>query len=478
MADNTNLSKLPPQAGTELGKSGTYIFYGYISAEEYNSEIRGKAGLQTLDIMRRSDPTIRAALLVCKNPVIGASWSMKPASDDPTDVEIAKFCDQELFHRNIVWPDTVREGLTCLDFGHSIFEKVLGPSTYKGQPRIGITKIASRKQRSIMRWATSDNQPGVTQITPTGGMIDIPRDKLIYIVNEREGENWEGIPLLRFAYKPWKIKDSLEIMHAIALERMSLGIPVARKNQNNMTTDESELAKVRQALRALRNNEEAYIEIPDSVLIEMLDMKGNSTKDILPTIQYYDRQITLSVLAQFLELGATGSGGSGSRAVSADHSQLFIKSLDAVARTIQQAFQNDLVKQLVDLNYSNLPNGYPQLDYSGLSDDDVKEISDAVSALMTAGALTADADLENNLRERLGLPELTKDRYENYDQDQQSQEGNEPGAEDNTTALQDAKKQLPPNKPAAKKPLNVSAEAKRIQAQLLANILDDHEVAA
>lgn len=413
---------LPPQAGEEIGKSGTFLLYGFISAEEYNRQLIGKFGLQQYDIMRRSDATVHSVLLICKNPIIGADWDIEPASDDPIDVEIAEFCERELFGRKVMWPDVMREALSCLDFGHSVFELVYEPCEFNGKARIGLAKIASRKQRSIMRWATKDGKPGITQVVPVtdgtgdnGPLIDIPRDKLVYVINEREGQNYEGISLLRYAYKPWYMKDNLEIMHAIALEHLAMGIPIITKGANNETADETELQKARNALRQMRANEEAYMEMPASLKIEMLDLKANSTKDILPTIQYLDRQITLSVLAQFLLLGS-GQTSAGSRAVSADHSQIFMKSLEAVARTIQQPFQQEVINRLVDLNYSNLPNGYPQLVFSHIDDDDSAQMATSIAALVTAGALTPDPDMENRIRDMLDIPQLTDDMVDNYDE--------------------------------------------------------------
>lgn len=415
MANQTNdIVKLPTDAGKEIGQSGTYMYYGFISGEEYNLDLVGKVGLQTYDVMRKSDATVHATLVVCKNPIIGATWDVQPASSEPDDIEIAEYVERELFERKIMWQDTLREALTCLDFGHAVMEIVYEKTDYNGKPRIGLAKLASRKQRSILRWEMSDHNPGVTQVVPTGKLIDIPREKLVYITNEREGDNYDGISLLRFAYKPWKIKDALELMNAIALERMAVGVPIVKKGMNNITISDGELQKVRSALRQMRVNEESYLEIPDGLEISMLDMGAQTTKDVLPTIEHQNRQITLSVLAQFLMLGS--AGGSGSRAVSADHSTLFIKSLEAVARTIQQAFQKDVINRLVDLNYSNLKNGYPKLTFADISDDDAAASATAVAALMNAGALTRDPTVENRLRKMLNLPPLSDEMVDSYDE--------------------------------------------------------------
>jgi phage gp29-like protein len=470
MADtNIEAPKLPPQAGKEIGQSGTYMFSGFISGEEYNIDLQGKYGLQVYDTMRRSDPTVHAALIVCKNPIIGAKWDVEPASSDPNDVEAAEFVKRELFDRRIMFQDTIRELLTSLDFGHSVAEIVYETTEFNGKVRIGLKKIATRKQRSILKWEISGGKPGITQITPTAGLIEIPRNKLIYVTNEREGDNYEGISLLRFAYKPWKIKDSLEIMNAVALERMAIGVPVVTKGVGNENADEHELAKIRMALRQMRANEEAYIELPSSVSISMLDMKAQSTKDVMPTIEHQDKQITLSVLAQFLMLGQTG--GSGSRAVSADHSALFVKSLEAVARTIQQPFQEDIINRLVDMNYSNLQNGYPKLIFSELSDDDVSLLSASVASLMTAGALSRDPNLENRLRNVLDLPEMSDDMYDNY--------GNEPidtPAGGDVTKPKDIlkeDKQLTDIPDGDKTTASIIADARAMQQKLIAHIFEN-----
>jgi hypothetical protein len=82
-----------------------------------------------------------------------------------------------------------------------------------------------------------DDTPGIAQILPSGknGMgiggstANIPREKLLYVANDQEGENYFGVSLLGYAYKPWKIKDGLQIMNAVALENTAMGVPHIKK---------------------------------------------------------------------------------------------------------------------------------------------------------------------------------------------------------------------------------------------------------
>jgi hypothetical protein len=129
------------------------------------------------------------------------------------------------------WVDFMRQALTMLDFGHSVFEKVYEMTEYKGKPRIGLAKLAPRKQTTIYYWETPDHQPGITQwlLTRTGagetGAIGIPREKLMYFINEREGDNFNGTSLLRYCYKDWHMKSKLTLVNAVGLEKQAVGVP-------------------------------------------------------------------------------------------------------------------------------------------------------------------------------------------------------------------------------------------------------------
>jgi len=418
---NLSASRLPSNLGKELGYSGTYNFRGFITGEEYNRNLIGRQGLEQYDIMRRSDGTTHAALEVCKRPLLGGDWSFQPASTAATDVERADFLNREFMKRNIDFFDVMREGLSCLEFGHALAEICYDLTTFNGQTRIGLKKIASRKQRSVLRWEMSNGMPGITQViyntsTPTN-MVDIPMQKLVVWTNEKEGENYEGISLLRFAYKHWLIKDRLEMMNAVALEKMGMGIPYVKKGVTNETIDQDEINKVVDALRNIRINEEGYIEIPSSIEVGFLDMKGHSTKDILPTLQYEDMQILLSVLAQFLGLGVDASG---SRALSQDHSSLFLSSLQYLANTMAQGFQS-IANRLIDLNYTPSPEGYPTIVCTGLDDEDVTTVSKALGDLYTAGVITPGVEVENRARRILDIEDISEEDFEEARQLKQQQ---------------------------------------------------------
>lgn len=394
----------PKGMGKTFGQSGTIVLNGIITQEEYNVTLRNKIkAIEVFDTMRRSDSTVRSTLQVCKLPILACQWDIEPASDDANDQEIADFIERELFHRNVNFHDFMREALTMFDFGHSVAEKTYELTDFEGKPRIGIASLGFRKQRSITAWETIDKKPGITQQL-LQDTVSIPLAKLIIFTNDKEGDNYEGVSLLRYAYKHWDIKDKLDIVNAIALEKSAIGVPILK---HPSAPDAGDLERARQAMRNFRGNEEGYQELPEGWSVEMLDMKATTTSDVLPTIEHHDRQIQLSVLAQFLNLGA--SDASGSRAVSETQKDLFMLSEEAVAKNIQATIQQQLVKQLVDLNYSEVPNGYPKITFSRIGDEDTTALSTNVATLLKAGALSYDADMEEYLRKLLRLPEMPEE---------------------------------------------------------------------
>ncbi len=394
------MSPAKVKKGLEVGDTGTRILAGVIG-EEYNSKLRDRAGIDVYDEMRKSDGTVKSAILVISMPIRSAKWYIEPGSEDAADVEIADFVTKALFeYQSIAWDDLLRQALLSMPFGVMVFEKVFATADIDGKTRVIWDKIAPRMPRSIYKWAIgSSNDKGITQNRSDGTTCEIPISKLLIFVNEMEGENWWGTSILRAPYKHWFIKNTIYKIDAIAHERQGLGVPYAKIPEGYTETDRSRAEDI---LKNLRANKEAFIIEPHDYEIGFKDMMGKSTRDPESSITHHNREIMKSVLAQFLELGA--SSGSGSRAVSQDHSELFLQSLETVANGIANVFNKYAIKQLVDFNYDNVK-FYPKLAYTNISKVDAVTLSTAYQTLISAGGMKAGSTDEQWFREHMGLPE-------------------------------------------------------------------------
>lgn len=387
----------------EIGQSGTNIFSGIIN-EEYNPKLKDVTGINKYDEMRKSDGTVRAAITACQLPIRRANWFIEPASEDKKDIEIKEFVEKALFtEMSLTWDDFLRQALLMLPFGVMVFEKVFDIRNIDGTDRIIWKKFGPRMPTSITSWETEDGEKGIKQLPPnTGNEVSIPMEKLLVFVNEIEGENWWGTSMLRSAYKHWYIKTRLEQIDAVASERQGLGIPFVKLGQVYTEDDATQATKI---LKNLRANEQAYLVEPPDMTVEFKDMKASGVKDLMPSISYHNRQIILSVLAQFLDLG---SGSSGSRALSSDHSDLFLQSLEAVAKAIADVINKYAIKELVDYNFDNV-DYYPELNFNGISRVNADKLSTAYQRFAQAGGIKPTKSDAQYIREMMGLPESIED---------------------------------------------------------------------
>jgi phage gp29-like protein len=468
-----NQTSLSKRHKGEKGFAGTVIMNGLISDEEYNSKLEGKEGLELLNQMRRGDATVRALLQAVKQPVLDAEWKVEePPEADAREKEMTtrvQYCLDEFLN----FRQWLAEALNYLDFGHHVDEKVYDYVEIDGKPFIGLVKLGSRKQSSIYAWETSDGKPGIHQLTSQGDQADVPREKLLVIVNEQEGDNYEGISLLRTVYKPWYMKEQIYKVMALAIEKQGLGIPVLTPPKG--AKNDEKLA-ARKAIQNMRANHKNYLELPDGWGVEMLDMKAGTRTDPMPFIQHLDHQILKAGLVQFIDMGSH-SGSGGTQSSSGDQSRLLYQSLTSVANNVAEAFNDDVIKQLIDLNYSNVKR-YPKLTVSKIASEDLQAFATAINSLASSKLITPDADLEQSIREKFHLPDLP----EEYKNDYANRPGSQvpapldPNADPNDPAA--TKPKQDPNKVkdnGKKDPKDPAANTKEKQAsEVLANAREMH----
>jgi hypothetical protein len=398
LSDWIRFGRTKPPA-VELGATGTVFFAGRLSEEEYLVDLRGEKGIKVYDRMRRSDGQVKAALLACELPLRSAHWDIEAASDNKQDQVIADAVRDNLFNNmTITFDDFLRHILLMLPFGFSVFEKVW-------ELREGVwcwRKFAPRLPKTIAEWKFDDEGglAGVKQRTWKGNLyqdIDIPVDKLLVFTNSREGSNYEGISLLRAAYKHWYYKDQLYRIDGIAAERHGVGLAVFHYPSATPKEDKDAVSAIGERLHA---HERAYIALPEEIKFDLQGVAGQ-LHDIKGSIEHHDIMIVRSILAQFINLGASDVG---SFALSQDQSGFFLMALRAIGKNICDTFNRHAIQQLVDYNWEVVK--YPQLTVSGLEFYDIAKYSVAISALVNSGLIMPDRNIEAELRRQLRLPAI------------------------------------------------------------------------
>ncbi len=349
--------------------------------------------------MRRSDAQVRGTLYAIMLPIRQAKWFMEPASDKPIDKEIADRIQTNLFREmTITWDDFLRQALGYLTFGYSVFEKVF---MLYDDNKVLLKKLAPRLQATIYRWYNDkdDNFLGLQQFVQNSDSgpfeyIDIFREKLVLFVNDQEGNNYEGISVLRSSYKNWYIKDQLYKIDAIGHDRFASGVPVLTEPE---AANEGDKDRVSTILSNLFSREKSYIHLPNGWTMDMFEKKGGNDA-IIKSIQHHNDEIAKNILAQFINLGSSGVG---SKALGESFEELFLQSLNALGDYVQDVMNRFVIKQLVDLNWK--VTDYPRLKHSRIMLGQSKWL-EGLSKVGLGNAITRDNDIEQLMRETLGLP--------------------------------------------------------------------------
>jgi hypothetical protein len=429
----------PPTGASGRGHSG-----GFIELEEHNSELQHPLGAAVYDKMYRTDGDIRQVVQLSANPIIGGTWEIEPYGGEDAqaeDVEIADFVRWALFEQ--MSPDLIQHLAEFLPVlirtGFAPGEITWTGADWNGKRKLVVRKIGLRLPKTISQFE-QDEHGELTRIKqdllsaiselvrreaedpresldgrPMGATADAPTEKwleyrnLVYYRLGAEGDNWEGVSLLRPAYKHWKYKDLIEKFDAIAQEREAMGIPLCYPP---LGATAPQLDEMEDILAAMRTNEEGYILMPgpkagsgmapegQGWIVEVLGYdRTGSGRDPQPSLNYHTQKIAAAFIAEFMRLG---HGQTGARATAQVQADPFLMSIEAIAGIIEAQLRR-IVAMLVAFNFKGAKN-MPKLRMSLVDATNLSQLADYVQKLSAVGALFPDQRLENFLRARADLP--------------------------------------------------------------------------
>jgi len=314
------------------------------------------------------------------------------------------------------WKNHLRSALSCLQYGHSVFEQVY---------RIGddgkahLAKLAPRPQRTISKWHVArdgglvaiEQQPpnGFVMTTGIAGvLIDVSR--LVVYRNEPDEGVWIGTSLLRPAYKHWILKNELIRLEAVAVRRNGVGVPaVTAPPGTNPDPNSPEMQAWLDVAKRFRGGNTAGVALPPGAIMQLLGVMGQRV-DPRPAIDYHDKQIGVVALQQFLNLDKGGS-----YALADVQHDPYIQAVQAVLDDLLDVANKHVIEDLVDLNYS--------IDESAplLVADDIGSQQDAQAAalnlLVQAELLKPDPAMRAFIRQHLGAPPEDPDEAADDDAD-------------------------------------------------------------
>jgi len=430
----------------ELGLTGVRRTSGYID-EEFLPQLRGRKAVQIFREMKDNDPVIGALLFATDRLLRQVEWRVEPSGDKPGDKEAAEFLEQCMEDMSHTWDDMITEILTMLPYGWSwheiVYKRRMGPHEENASRRskfndgrIGWRKIPIRSQETWLRWVFDDQggiQAMVQMSPPHYKSVTLPVEKSLLFRTSTEKNNPEGRSFLRNSYRPWYMKKRLEEIEAIGAERDLAGLPVAKIPREYLAAPVgSDRYKMTQAfkkmVRSVRRNEQEGLILPTEYdtdtkqplfEFELLSGGGGRQFNIGEIIQRYEERMLMSVLADFILVGHQGVG---SYSLHTDKTGLFRASMNSIAQTIADVFNNYAIPRLFKVNGWKLDQ-LPLIKPSDVDPPDITQLGAFMGQMASAGVeWFPDPSLEKFVRDIARLPELSKEDEEILEvQDRQAQ---------------------------------------------------------
>jgi len=407
-----NVKETGTPSGIVTAKRGNTVV-STVEPLELNGELAFPNSIAVYDRVR-TDAQIESVLNAIGLPILSAQWDLNVEGVDEHVVRLVrtelglpepgKAMSGRQRRQGISWLEHLEQVLTMVWAGFMCFEQVYEVSPARpDQTDIGLSeiihlrKLAPRLPRSIteIQVEKDGGLKAIVQQGPANGKdIRIPAENLVMYTHRKEGADWTGRSILRTAYRPWFIKETLVKLDAQAGERNSMGIPVVTYD----TDDDGTKDEADRIASTLRAGETAGISHKRSQYnVEILGMSG-SVVDLLPKINYHDQQIAKSALAMFLDLGHDA----GARSLGETHLKLFIRSIQHLANKIAETVTEHVIRDLVELNFGE-GTPYPVLSPGNLAANEGITAED-LAAFVNAGVISVDEKLEDYIRASHGLP--------------------------------------------------------------------------
>lgn len=419
------------KATKEIGGSGTSFISGVLN-EDHNRKFRNISdSAKEYEKVLRTDSTAVATSKMVKLPITNATFFWEVDENAERSEEIVDGLREQFFDR-LNFTSLMKDILTCIDYGVSVFEVVWEIK----EGRAWIKKFAMRLPKSIRRWLPDENgNVGIEQVyTDLNGThtVQIPGENLFRVTFNQVGDNWAGESLFRSAYINHEMKIGTYKIQAIGVERSGIGVPILKEGPNALSGEQR--AAAQKVLADFGTTEGAHLIIPHGADFMLPTTPGDTNLPFV--ITHHDRQISKAALAQFIDHGAGTNHGALSQSQS--DMGIFLTSAMAIARMIADCIEKGPARDFVDYNYGPQYK-VPHLKIKNIEKDDLEKMAQSISGLVQSGALTMDAKTENFLRNTFGLPEIEETDREDI-RKESKQPAFQPGPKEEDKELTNKKK--------------------------------------
>lgn len=412
-----------------LGAPGTAIYAGYVETREKDRELASHDSRYRIyaDILSNTS-IVASGIRYYADLIGGATWTLTAAETD-LDGMYSDLAEAALMmDGDTPWNRVVRRAAMYRFYGFSVQEWTAMRGT---DGWFHYADIAPRAQHTIERWIQGAHGEllACEQTLPTTSRsVLLPREKILYIVDDTLSDSPEGLGLFRHLVSPAKRLERYEQLEGFGFETDLRGIPVLEaplsELETQLDTDGNPLSKAQKdaMVKPLRDFAENHVRtvktgllldsdiyrgegLSESVsavkkwAVNLVQGDSQSFTDNANAIERLNREMARIMGVEQLLLGT----GEGSYALSKDKTHRFYLMVKNALNDIRQAVEKDLLLRLWQLN--GWPSEMmPELAVEEVAYRDVEQIARTLRDMATAGAiLEPDDPVIAEVRDLMGV---------------------------------------------------------------------------
>lgn len=445
IGQSPNLGMPPPTRTSpfkEIGSSGVAVFGGIPMNREKDFRVVGQQKWITFTELMTNTSIVAAGVRYFLNIIASAQWSLEPAVEDgqdqptPQAEEVAEFVESVMNDMVTPWRRVMRRAAMYRFNGYGIQEWTAKKRDKDG--KIGMEDVEARPCHTMDRWEVDEKGTvlGIWQRLPqTGETVFLPRQKVLYLVEDSLTDNPEGLGLFRHLVDPYERLKKFQTLEGVGFERDLRGIPIGRVPyqaiRDAVEKGKLDEQKARQLIQAIEDFVKMQSKKEDTSIvldsapyavetdtgttlsatmqygIELLQGQQPGFVDLNNALSRLNMEMARIIGVEHLLLGGAGSAN---RALSEDKSRNFYLTCNATLDEIADGADDDIINNICDLN--GIPEELrPKLQHSDVSFRAVSEYTAALAQMATAGAtLQPDDPAIDEIRDMLGLskqPEMS-----------------------------------------------------------------------
>ena len=398
--------------GKEIGTQFDYgqrlfAYYGQGDVFDY-----GEWTSRDMKSMFKRDGICSAVELVLTLPIREADYMLQPAKGDTGEAEFANSV--------LMTPDTEGGMKTPIQqlvgqitsgqvYRRAFFEKVWKIRDDDG--RVIYDKIAFRPSSTCQaRYndRTADphgfrqrvwlfgGQLKLAKNQQVPGYVDIPEIRSYIYTHQKHREPLTGQSEMDISYWCYQTKMKLLYLWYYFLENQSMQrVVVYGNDQAEANTRADDVAQLKGAgvvgLVHPTDGQKAF---------DIMSTPANAGEYFSAALGFLEGWQTHSVLAGFMALTGSATGGKGSYALSQDQSSFYLKSRQAVAKEQAESISYDIIRPLVMLNFGSGA-AFPKFKFGPLQDEQIQALLTMFQTLAAAPALHIPLPVLDLITERM-----------------------------------------------------------------------------